>query len=70
MAAITMNVRNRLVRRDPAPGWYADRTAGNSPQKPARPGRPSDAMAQKPRIQPIFGACSNNPPRRLMFRVP
>ena len=26
--------------------------AGNSPQNPARPGRPSEAMAQKPRIQP------------------
>ena len=32
--------------------------AGNSPQNPARPGRPSEAMAQKPRIQPSCGAWS------------
>ncbi len=43
--------------------------AGNSPQNPARPGRPSDAMAQKPRIQPMRGACSSRPPRRDSSRV-
>ena len=49
-------------------GLNADSTAGNSPQKPARPGSPSDAIAQKPRIQPIFGACLSRPPRRLTSR--
>ena len=39
----------------PAAGLYADRIAGNSPQNPARPGRPSEAIAQKPRIQPRCG---------------
>src|SRR5437764_1428020 len=48
----TLNV----TRLRPAAGSYADRIAGNSPQKPARPGRPRDAIAQKPRIQPSLGA--------------
>ena len=43
--------------------------AGNSPQNPARPGRPSDAIEQKARIQPMRGACSSRPPRRLISRV-
>ena len=57
-------------RERPGAGLYADSTAGNSPQNPARPGSPSDAIAQKPRIQPIFGACFSRPPRRLISRVP
>ena len=59
-----------MKRLRPAAGWYEDRIAGNSPQKPARPGRPSEAMAQKPRIQPSLGACSSRPPRRESSRVP
>ena len=43
--------------------------AGNSPQNPASPGRPSDAITQKPRIQPIFGAWTSRPPRRRISRV-
>ena len=42
-------------RRSGPAGSYDDRMAGNSPQKPARPGRPSDAMAQNPRIHPSLG---------------
>ena len=53
----------------PSAGSYAERIAGNSPQKPARPGRPSEAIAQKPRIQPIFGADTRRPPSRDISRV-
>ena len=44
--------------------------AGNSPQNPARPGSPSEAMAVKPRIHPSLGACSSRPPSRESSRVP
>ena len=47
-----------------------ERIAGNSPQKPASPGKPSDAIAQNPRIQPSRGACTKRPPSRLISRVP
>jgi hypothetical protein len=43
--------------------------AGNSPQNPARPGRPRDAKAQKPRIHPSLGAWMRRPPRRDSSRV-
>jgi len=53
----------------PWAGEYDERMAGNSPQNPARPGRPSDAMAQNPRIQPSLGACLRSPPRREISLV-
>ena len=59
-----MYQRNVTTDR-PSAGLNAERIAGNSPQKPARPGKPSDAMAQKPRIQPSFGAWMSRPPSRL-----
>ena len=46
------------------------RIAGNSPQNPASPGSPRLAITQKPRIQPIFGACVSSPPSRDISRVP
>ena len=55
---------------EPGAGLNADRIAGNSPQKPARPGSPRLAITQKPRIQPIFGAESSRPPSRDISRVP
>ena len=41
--------------RDRRRWLYADRMAGNSPQKPARPGRPRLTKAHRPRIHPRRG---------------
>ncbi len=67
-AASTISVRNNGSDR-PKLGLYADRIAGNSPQNPARPGRPRLAMAQKPRIQPSRGIWINIPDSRLISSV-
>ena len=50
--------RGTAPPRGPCPGSNAERIAGNSPQNPARPGSPRLAITQNPRIQPIFGACT------------
>ena len=65
---MTINVRNS-ARLRPSAGLYALRIAGNSPQNPARPGRPSDAIAQKPRIQPSLGICFSMPLSLLICSV-
>ena len=41
----------------------------NSPQNPARPGSPSEAMAVKAKIPPIQGMSFWLPPRRAISRV-
>ena len=59
----------RQARARQAAGCRRDRIAGNSPQNPARPGRPSDAIAQKPRIQPSRGIWMSMPLSRLISSV-
>ena len=66
---MTISVRNSGSLEQPEAGLYAPRIAGNSPQNPARPGRPSDAIAQKPRIQPSFGIWMSMPLSRLISSV-
>src|SRR5690606_37249221 len=44
-------------------------TANISPQKPARPGRPSDAIAPNPSRPARTGACSRSPPSRASSPV-
>ena len=48
----------------PASGLYEPTSDMNSPQNPARPGRPSEAIAVKARIPPMTGISFMLPPRR------
>ena len=67
-AAITMYVLNTASDKIPA-GLYEAKIAGNSPQNPAKPGSPKEAIAQNPKIQPILGACTKSPPSLDMSKV-
>ena len=67
-APITIEVRN-TPSDSPSSGLNAPSRAMNSPQNPARPGRPSEAMAAKPRIQPSRGAWISMPDKRLISSV-
>ena len=65
---MTMYVR-KTPSDNPAAGLYDARIDGNSPQNPARPGKPSEAIAQKPRIQPKRGMRCSKPPICRISRV-
>ena len=67
-AATIISVRNSGWLSESA-GLYALRMAGNSPQKPASPGKPRDAIAQNPKIHPSLGICLSMPLSLLISRV-
>ena len=68
MDPMTMAVRNR-ARLAPVKGLNEASRAMNSPQNPARPGRPREAMAAKARMPPRMGSVFWLPPRRAISRV-
>ena len=61
MPPSTISVRNRR-QREPGAGLYAESSAITSPQNPARPGSPSDAIAVNASRLPSYGTFWSMPP--------
>ena len=64
-----MNARNSVVD-SPSAGLKLESNAITSPQNPARPGRPSDAIATNANTPPRYGSfCMSPPPISAISRV-
>ena len=64
----TMSVRYRPTFSPT--GWYAENSESTSPQNPASPGSPIDAIAVNANTNPRYGTFrSMPPPRSAIWRV-